>query len=186
MTRGPIELKTDRLALRPFTFGDVDDYFEYAVDPEFGRYINQPRPFTRRRAEEDVAGSILNSWESLPSFVVVLDGKVVGDIFLNIKAWNGASGVGDLGVFIATPHWGKGLAPEAAKAVVDLGFQEYGLAKITSHSDTRNEAALRVMEKLGMTQEGRLRKHVVRQEERKDMAVFGILQQEWLAAKGKE
>lgn len=49
-------LNTDRLELRPFGFGDVDDYLAHASDKETSEYLVVPEPFTRRRAEEDVAG----------------------------------------------------------------------------------------------------------------------------------
>ena len=184
MTHGPVELSTERLLLRPFATTDVDDYYEYAAEPEGSRYVTRPQPFTRRRAEEDVAGSILNSWETLPSFVVVLANKVIGDVYLNIRRWNGASGVGDLGFFMAKSLWGKGLATEAATATVDLGFREYGLEKITAHSDPRNAAALRVVEKVGMKRDGVLRSHILRDSERVDLAVYSILREEWQQAEG--
>ena len=80
-----IELNTDRLLLRPFRLEDVDDMLEYASDPEWARYLrDQPQPFTRERAEERVAKSVLESWETHPIWAVVLDGKVIGDIVIII------------------------------------------------------------------------------------------------------
>ena len=44
--------------------------------------------------------------------------------------------------------------PEAAGAVIDWGFGERALAKISARADLRNRRSWRVMEKLGMTREG--------------------------------
>ena len=147
-------LSTQRLDLRPFGFGDVDDYFGYANDVEMSRYVVAPEPFTRRRAEEDVAGSILHLEKRTPNFAVVLNGSVFGDLWLNISQ---EREVGEIGFSIARANWGSGLATEAAAAVMEWGFETERLAKISARSDPRNKRALRVLEKLAMTQEGVLR-----------------------------
>ena len=41
-----VELTTERLLLRPLEFGDVDDVLAYASDPEVGRYLELPQPYT--------------------------------------------------------------------------------------------------------------------------------------------
>ena len=109
-------LTTERLELRPFEFRDVDDYFGYANDTEISQYMAAPQPFTRRRTEEDVAGSILNLEKRTPNFAVVLDGSVVGDLWLDI---NRGIEVGAIGFSIARAHWGNGLATEAAASVME-------------------------------------------------------------------
>ena len=171
-----VELRTERLVLRPFSFEDVDQYFEYVRDPEVSRYLVTPIPYTRRRAEEDVAGSILNLEARTPNFAVVLGDGLIGDLWLDINRENG---VGELGFAIARGHWGKGLATEASTALIDWGFSTQSLAKIGARSDPRNRAALRVMEKLNMTREGVLRSHIPRNGQRVDLAVYGVLRDEW-------
>jgi ribosomal-protein-alanine N-acetyltransferase len=47
-------------------------------------------------------------------------------------------------------YWGKGLATEAAQAVIAYAFSELNLARIDSATDYENIASKRVMEKLGM------------------------------------
>jgi len=50
----PVELKTERLLLRPFTMNDVDDVLEYTQDPELARYSIgvPPVPYSRKNVEE--------------------------------------------------------------------------------------------------------------------------------------
>jgi RimJ/RimL family protein N-acetyltransferase len=88
---------------------------------------------------------------------------------------------GDLGYGLARDAWGKGLATEAARAVVDYGFSALGLAKVWARTDPRNAASVRVLEKLGMRREGLLRSHVIRWGERADRAYYGLLREEWEA-----
>ena len=51
-------------------------------------------------------------------------------------------------------HWGRGLAIEAAHAVLAHGFDTVGLARIAGRTDTPNRASARVLERLGMSFEG--------------------------------
>ena len=175
---GEVELRTERLLLRPFRLGDVDDVFKYARDPEWAQYLLRhiPQPYTRRDAEEFVARSVLASWETNPDFAVELDGRVVGGVAFRVRQ---SDAIAELGYAIAKPHWGKVLMPEAAGAVVDWGFESLGFAKVYAEADVRNARSQRVMEKLGMTREGVLRSHANVRGNRIDVAVYGLVREDW-------
>ena len=176
-----MELKTERLLLRPFRLEDVEDVLEYAKDPEWSRY-NHEVPFTRRNAEEFLARSVLTSWETNPAFAIEHDSKVIGEAVLWIRQ---PDEIAELGYNIARARWGKGLAPEAASAVVDCGFTKYELAKVYAKADVRNVQSHRVMEKLGMTREGVLRSHGKLRGERVDVVYYGVLREEWEKSRGR-
>ena len=178
MTSEKVELKTERLLLRPFRIGDVGDVFEYAKDPEWARYfINAvPQPYTMRDAEEFVARSLLTSWDTLPVFAIVYESAVVGGVHLDI---NQEDCVAALGYGLGRAYWGKGIVPEAVKAVIVWGFQKHDLAKIYATADPRNAQSLRVMEKVGLVREGFLRSHIKVRGERRDKVFYGILREEW-------
>ena len=172
-----VELQTERLLLRAFKLEDVDDVFDYASDPEWARYLDRvPQPFTRKAAEERVARGVLESWESHPTWAIVLDRKVIGGVVLMIDLQNE---IGELGYELSREHWGKGLMTEASREVIDWGFEERRLAKIFAQADARNKRSLSVMEKLGMTREGVLRSHGKGRGERIDEVYYGILREEW-------
>jgi ribosomal-protein-alanine N-acetyltransferase len=57
----------------------------------------------------------------------------------------------EAGWSITPPRWGEGLAPEAARASIDWGFERASLERIVAFAEPRNSRSLRVMEKLGMT-----------------------------------
>ena len=79
-----VDLRTERLLLRPFRLEDVDDIYAYAKDSEYARYatLRYPRPYTRRSAEEFIARQLLASWSTHPAFAIVLNSVVVGGIDL--------------------------------------------------------------------------------------------------------
>ena len=84
-----------------------------------------------------------------------------------------------MGYVLGRPQWGRGLMPEAARAVMDWGFERYGLHKIRAQADLRNRRSWRVMEKLGMTREGVLRGNGKLRDEHVDEVYYGILRDEW-------
>jgi RimJ/RimL family protein N-acetyltransferase len=57
----------------------------------------------------------------------------------------------EIGWRLAREHWGRGYAPEAARAALAFGFERLGLAEIVSFTALGNARSRRVMEKLGMT-----------------------------------
>ena len=54
-----------------------------------------------------------------------------------------------------------------------------GLNRIYAHHFVRNPASGRVMQKLGMTHEGRLRQHVRKWDAFEDLELYGILKSQW-------
>ncbi len=178
----PTELKTERLLLRPWSAGDVDDFLAYSGDDEMSSFIpGVSRRYTRRDAEEFVAKRIMRSWDTNPSFAMVLDSTVIGGIGLRIDVVNETA---NLAYGIARAHWGKGLTTEAARAVVDFGFEKYGLEKVFAVADLRNRRSWRVMEKVGMTRDGVLRSHTKVRDGRSDDVYYCILREEWEANRG--
>jgi RimJ/RimL family protein N-acetyltransferase len=57
----------------------------------------------------------------------------------------------EIGWRLAAEYWGRGLATEGARAVLDFGFQQLQLNEIVSYTVPANLRSRRVMEKIGMT-----------------------------------
>ena len=175
MTR-PTELRTERLLLRPFSLSDIDAVLEYASDPEWATYY--PQPYDRGRAEYVVAHAAQTSRDKGATFAVVHDGRVVGLVSLRVDPED-EDRKAELGYDLARDMWGRGIAPEAASAVCDWGFREYGLAKVYTLADARNGRSLRLMEKLGMAREAVYRSDEVERGERVDGVCYAVLRSEW-------
>ena len=169
----PTELRTERLRLRPFSLSDVDDVLEYGSDPEWAAFYDHP--YDRGEAEDMVARAVLTSWDEHPWFALELSGKVIGMAVLSLERRD----IANLGFDVSRPHWGKGLAPEAARAVVDWGFRTMGLIKVAAFTNPRNRQSWRVMEKLGMTREGLMRRGKSR-----DLVAYGMLREDWRSDDG--
>lgn len=64
---------------------------------------------------------------------------------------HGRVGTADLGYWLGEPYWNKGFVSEAARAVVDYGFNEVGLDCLRAGCNPENGATKRIFEKLGLT-----------------------------------
>ena len=143
-----IEIPTARLLLRSFRETDVEDALAYRDDPEFARFLpHVPQPFTRAHAEAFVATNMTEPWETLPTFAVVLDDRVIGTVNFNVDP---VKRTAMLGYAIARAHWGRGLAVEAAAAAIAWAFAEHDLVEIWASTREAHVQSRRVMEKLGM------------------------------------
>ena len=169
-------MRTKRLLLRPFEPTDVEDVLAYASDPEVARYRPLPEPYTRRDAEEFIAHRILADWSAQAEFAIVIESRVIGAIGLHITQEHQ---IAELGYLIGRRLWGRGIAPEAGKPVIDWAFQHYNLHKVYARTDVRNRQSWRVMEKLGMTRDGVLRGHWKLRDEHVDLVYYSLLRDEW-------
>lgn len=175
---GPPELRTDRLLLRPYRMADVDAVFEYGKDPEWGRYLDVPQPYTRRSAEADVARAVLADPEKAPIWAIVHENRVVGGISLTVYG----PGAAEMGYSLTRSLWGQGLMTEAVTAILAFGFEKAGLARIQASTDVRNAASWRVMEKVGMTRTGIARQNRLHRGTRVDDVLYEALREEWLGS----
>jgi RimJ/RimL family protein N-acetyltransferase len=102
--------------------------------------------------------------------------ELSGSCWLDIEDLH--SNNASIGYFVDKNQWGNGYATEMIKALVDFGFRELELHRIYANCDADNAASRRVLEKVGMTQEGLLREHCLRSYGWADVCMYGILRSE--------
>jgi RimJ/RimL family protein N-acetyltransferase len=173
----PTELRTARLLLRRPRPEDADAYYAIARDPEYA-YFGSRGDLDREATERAIARIVAMPWERRPEFAVLLEGRIVGRVMLDVDRVNR---IAALGYGIGRPWWGQGIATEAARAVLDYAFDALRVAKVWARADPRNLGSVRVLEKLGMQREGLLRGHLWFRGERVDRVYYGLLREEWAA-----
>jgi RimJ/RimL family protein N-acetyltransferase len=104
-------------------------------------------------------------------------GLVLGAIGLEIEV---ADERAELGYWIDPAFWSRGYASEAAQAVVEFGFRQLGLNRIMAEHMVHNPASGRVLEKVGFRPEGLLRQHARKWGRFYDVAVLGLVREDWL------
>ncbi len=88
----------------------------------------------------------------------------------------------ELGYVLSREHWGRGLMPEAVRAVIRFGFGRMGLNRVQARCIAENVASARVMEKAGMAYEGTLRESEFIKGAYRDMKLYSILRREYRPA----
>ena len=151
-------LTTQRLILRPFAPEDAPVVQRLAGDRAVADTTERiPHPYENGMAETWIAThpQQFRDLKECTFAIVLKDGQqVIGAVGLTLTM---AHARGELGYWIGREFWNHGYCTEAARAVVEYGFSVLGLHRIHARHLTRNPASGRVMEKLGMQYEGRLR-----------------------------
>jgi RimJ/RimL family protein N-acetyltransferase len=145
-----LRLETERLTLRPFEPGDVEDLHAVHSDPSTFEFIGSDPPAsldeTRARIERISAGIAEHGFG--PCAVVErASGRVVGDCGLQILEEGPEV---ELGYKLGPEYRGRGIATEAGRAWVAYGLETLGLERIVAVAWPENEASQRVMQKCGM------------------------------------
>ncbi len=179
-------LDTERLTLRPFAALAAFDVERLAGMREIAdTTLNIPHPYPHGAAAEWIRlhGP---AWDNGTSATFAIVGKktgaLVGAITLMIKREHRRA---ELGYWIALDCWNCGYATEASRRLLDFGFEVLGLHRIEARHFLRNPASGRVMQKLGMQQEGVERDWVIKWDRFESLAVYSILEPEWRAARSR-
>lgn len=145
----------DRLILRPFQREDAPRVRALASDYEVAKYcINLPHPYPAEAAEQWIAShEVLRSSGSGYPFAIVASEGVVGCI--SIK--HNADTEFELAYWLGRPFWNKGLATEAAAAMLDFAFDRRALRYLRARFISDNAASARVLAKTGFLATGRTR-----------------------------
>ena len=153
-----IILETPRLILRRQVPSDLDDLWALYCDPEITRYIPDA-PRTRKEAREELEwhmnGHPRNPDLGLWATIHKESGKFIGRCGLLPWEIDRQQEV-EVAYTIARAYWGQGLATEAARAILQYGFQQFSLPRLVSLIEPENIASQRVAEKIGMAFERRV------------------------------
>jgi RimJ/RimL family protein N-acetyltransferase len=168
-------LSTPRLRLRAFCDSDAGEIRRLASAAEIAKGTFVPHPYEDGMAEAWLDEQRRDWQEGRGvNFAIALaeDGRLMGSIGLKIEPEHGRA---ELGYWIGVPFWGRGYCTEAARVVIEHGFEQCGLHRIFALPFPWNRASARVLEKVGMRYEGRLREHCTHSGERRDAEVWAIL-----------
>ncbi len=173
-------LTTKRLLLRDFTADDFDAYYATTTDPEHQRFYAEKettREFTRHIF--DLIRSYADAAERTKYQLAIClpTSELIGTCGVRTEAAehrNASYGCG-----IARPYWGHGYAYEASHAIINFGFQELGLHRVYAETISENTNARALAERLGMKLEGIMRDAKFFNGRWWDVAVYGVLENEW-------
>jgi RimJ/RimL family protein N-acetyltransferase len=149
-------VRTERLSFRPSTAEDADPIFDIRAIPEVSEWLPvlpTDRTAWTERFREPARMAVTLALE--------LDGTIIGDLFLHLEdAWAQAeiadqakNTVAEVGWVITPEHAGRGLATEAAEALLRVCFEDLRVRRVKALCFADNVASWKIMEKLGMRRE---------------------------------
>ena len=160
----PVELVTPnrpgagRLHLRPWNDGDVETVLRAGSDPAVQRWTLVPAPYTRADAEDFVSRYVPQSWADGAELVWAVCDATSGTPLASVGLHPARlEGVREVGYWCLPEARGRGVVPEALRAVTRWAFAELGLARLDWATEVGNAASLRVAVKAGFAYEGRRR-----------------------------
>lgn len=177
------ELRIDgrNVVLREFRLSDLEDSMCIVGDDRVTRWLSFDTK-TIDQQEMLLRGVIerANASPRQEYYLAVMEretSRFAGFIRLGLAGVEAAK----LGYAIRCDMQGRGLATDATQAMIDFGFAQLELHRISAAIGPDNYASLHVVQKLGMSREGRIRDHVFTNGAWRDSELYSILRHEWMA-----
>ena len=178
---GTKTLETKRLILRKVKENDYKDAFKnWCNSDQVDKYVT----WTKHTNEEETK-ILYTKWieeydEKTYRWVIELKetNEIIGTIDVSKKFLS--FGTCELGYCLSDKYWNQGIMTEAASEVIRFLFEECEANTIWAEFLENNPASGKVMEKVGMTYEGRLRSRIFdKTDKRNDLLVYSILKEEY-------
>jgi RimJ/RimL family protein N-acetyltransferase len=169
------------MILRPLKPSDLESVHELLSDWNVVRYMLLPlcktREETKKCLDDLMAEDSGGGWRSVTRAIETLDsGEVIG--LCGIAILHGSE-QGEIWYLVRPDHWGRGIAAEAARLLLGIGFAEMNLHRMFATCLPENPASGRVLEKIGMRKEGCQRKSLKIHGVWRDCFLYAILREEW-------
>ena len=151
----PVEsLETERLVLRRLGLGDGEAFFAMDSDPRVAEAVPIPAAVDRDRYLAKFAADMAagNRYRFFRALAAKSDpARAIG--WLLFRPTDDGENI-ELGYRLTHEHWGRGLVPEACRAMLAVGFEGLMLERIVGYTLPANRNSQRIFEKLGFHQEG--------------------------------
>jgi RimJ/RimL family protein N-acetyltransferase len=157
---------------------DIPQLLEMQNKPEFWGQLLSPLQVSKAAAEKSFDEP---DWPKR-FFIQKKDGTKIGIIYSwpVSRRYVAELGLG-IGYLLLPGERGKGYCTEAVNLLLDYSFLTSPVVRVQAHTDVRNAASQRVLEKAGFKKEGTIRKGYFERGEHTDNFIFSILREEWKA-----
>jgi RimJ/RimL family protein N-acetyltransferase len=145
-------ITTPRLLLRPWRDSDHAPFSAMSADPEVMEFF--PERLSREESDQVIAR--IQAHQEKHGFCffaaeVVRKAAFIGFVGIQYVPFEaGFTPAVEIGWRLARPYWNRGLATEAAQAVLNYSFETLRLEQIVSYAVSGNMRSRRVMEKINM------------------------------------
>lgn len=178
---GTKTIETDRLILRKFNLGDVNNMFNnWTSDNEVTKYLTWPT-----HTSDEISKMVIEMWikdyDSLKNYQWCIELKESGQAIGSISVVNVKEDIAtvEVGYCIGKKFWKQGITSEAFSALIPFFFEEVQVNRIEAHHDINNPNSGRVMGKCGLIKEGVLRQGAKNNTGICDVVIYGLVRDDW-------
>jgi RimJ/RimL family protein N-acetyltransferase len=145
-------LQTERLVLRAFTEGDVDNLYQLNGDRDVMWFLSGGEPTPREEVSNRIIPFFLSFYERGDGLGYwAAEARETGEFPGWFHLRSGEEGSVELGYRLRKAAWNKGYATEGSRALICKCFTELGTSRIFAHTMAVNLPSRKVMEKCGLT-----------------------------------
>lgn len=181
-----MKLETKRIKLRKLKISDAEFISQCSRNREITRYtLIAPPPYGIKEARQFIRGiqKKIKRKKALEWGIELKENKelkLIGMVLLNDLDFKNKNA--NIGVWLVKKYWGKGLANESLKLILDFGFKELNLERIQAKILHENIRSQKLLKKIGFKYEGRLRKKTFFKNKWYDDLIYGLLREEYFSS----
>jgi [ribosomal protein S5]-alanine N-acetyltransferase len=171
-----MEIQLTQCTIRSYRWGDEAAIVRHANNRKVSRNLTNafPHPYTMEAARAWLERATTQNPET--DFAITLEDEVIGGIGLKLKDDVHHRGA-EIGYWLGESHWGRGIMPEAVRALTDWGFAAFDLVRISAVVFEHNTASMRVLEKAGYQFEARLRRNITKEGRTFDGMIYAVIRE---------
>ena len=173
------KLYTERLILRKLTINDSKDIFLFTSNEKITEFLS----WSSHKSETDTKQflkSVLKNYElNIPAqwgIELREEKKIIG--IAGFISFSSEHNKGEIAYILSPYYQNKGYMTEALKKIVGYSFNDLGLVRLSARCEIDNFASEKVMQKIGMTQEGIARKFLIRRGDFRDYKFYSTIKSE--------
>ncbi|WP_121823186.1 GNAT family N-acetyltransferase [Halostella salina] len=178
---GPTFIDCDRIELSPPEEADIEFLQKGVNHPKVRRYVTVFRtPYSEENYREEL-WPLDTDEDSVTLLPVPKDGEFEGEPVgsVQLAPIQDRDGYANFGVWFHPDAWGEGYALEAGANLIEYGFRDLRLHRVSATVMAPNDASRRLCERLGFTHEGTTRETQFADGEYVDVERYGLLVDEW-------
>jgi len=175
-----LKIKGQIINLRKLTKSDAFSIFQNAKDKKISRYTTLPYHYKLKHAQDFIKKTHQNQ-KRKTAYELGIELKETGKIIgmMSLMKINYDNRNAEVGYWLGKKYWGQGIAKEALKLILDLGFKKLKLSRIYARVMHPNIASAKLLESVGFKFEGRLRKATLKNKRWLDDLRYGLLKEEY-------
>jgi RimJ/RimL family protein N-acetyltransferase len=172
-------MQTERLVMRALRVEDAEALHPMYSDVDANTYGTHPATTTIAETREQMAKRVADTTWRAWAITLKGDDTAIGTVACYEKR---QGKVTEIGYILKRAYWGNGYVTEAIASLIDLLFAE-GQRRIFADTDPDNTPSIAVVERLGFTLEATLRAEWETHIGVRDSLIWGLLEDEWKAAR---